>query len=119
MYNKELDRIYGVCSSDPSLGRWYANKDTKDSFVRYFDDYREITHKREFGDEKGWVLSIGGPGKHFQVGNTFFNTANEAKKYADNRDEDDLFYLEQLIDSWRSKDTTPVTTKESEIDYGF
>ena len=101
MYSEDLDRIYGVNTSDPNVGRWFANKDTKDSFVRFFDDFREIIHYREYMGEEGWVLSVGGPGKHFNVGTTFYPNVKLAKFKADNRSQDELFYLEMVVDKMR------------------
>ena len=116
--NQDLERIYGVSTSDPNVGRWFANKDTKDSFVRYFEDYREIVHKRSYLDQEGWVISVGGPGNSFQVGENFFTNAKVAKFKADNRSGDELFYLEMQVDKMREANQ-PVKVKEPEIDYGF
>ena len=40
----ELDRIFGHDDGNPSRGRWFPSK-KKDSFVRYFGEFREVCHR--------------------------------------------------------------------------
>ena len=111
-YDKELDRIYCVMTSDPNVGRWFLNN-AKAGYARFFEDYREICHKvipmnnyddpsrPLYYDGQMWTVSVGGPGNKFQVGTRYFKTSKEAKKWADNRDMIELHYLEEMINKWR------------------
>lgn len=107
-YDRHLDRIYFVMTSDPNVGRWFQSTN-KMSFVRYFDEYREVIHKVNHlrtdediyeNGEGQWTVSIGYKDNHFQVGYKYFNTVKEAKKWADNRNDEDLWILEQTIENW-------------------
>ena len=90
----ELERIYGQ-TDDPMAGRWFVSENH--NYVRHFDRFREVIHKHN----GNWTVSIGGPDNKFQVGIVTFDNTNEAKKWCDNRDQDELHHLELLIDSWR------------------
>lgn len=97
MYDKELDRIYGY-SSDPNNGKWFVSDNH--NYVRYFDDIREVIHKNS---NDMWVVSIGGPGKLYQIGTEEFSNTTQAKKWADNRDMETLHWLEETINKWRAR----------------
>ena len=58
---------------------------------------------RAYQGENKWTISIGGPNPHFQIGYKFFDTVKEAKEWADNRTDDDMFHLETIVDNWRKQ----------------
>ena len=82
---------------DGSYSSWNYNKDTYGSTTRFYEDgWREVIHKRD----DHWTLSIGYEDQ-FSVGNKQFDTVKEAKEWADNRDMDDLYYLECVVNAMR------------------
>ena len=98
MIDQEVERILGDIQQDNPEGRWLPNRG-KDGFVRFYSTgIRELIHKHE----EQWTVSIAYH-QFFELGRERFDTTREAKHYADNRDFDALYWLEEDANRIRRK----------------
>lgn len=100
MIDEHLERILGPIAFDNPDGRWFAAKH-KFGFVRYYDQgYREVIHKHD-GE---WKVSLARGDHEFSLGYKGFETTREAKEWADNRNDQELHYVECVVEKWKDND---------------
>ena len=96
----EMEMILGFFPMDNPEGRWFTSKN-KNSFVRYYDNgFREICHNHN-GE---WKVSLARGEHEFSLGTVGWPTAKQAKWWADNRNMDELYYIDCVVEKWRERD---------------
>ena len=101
-----LEPIFGYLSRRPDGSypdpdrAWNYNRDTYETCTRFYEiGFREVIHKREDGE---WIVSIGYHDQ-FAKGQETHKDVRSAKRWADERDDEELYYLEAVVDSLRAK----------------
>lgn len=90
------EQILGPLPIDNLDGKFYQSKD-KLKFVRFYDTgFREVIHRHQ----EYWVVSIGYKNR-FTLGHKDFNSHKEAENWSNNRDDQDLWILEQIKEEFK------------------